>query len=224
MAALYRGPLRGYRLNNRDRIVLGASLRGEAGANPSAEDAGAVAWSMMMRFQLMKMKWVQGNWDFGRFIQAFSQPVNPAWADPTGFFCKKHPASCTASRLARRKKLIGFIDAGNWEAFKAYAPAPAKFAQMFVDGELPNPFHEPIYDFAACSLTQKQTSKGSRPSAGINIGGNCFLRYQDLSTSERKYVVPGEVYVGAKAHLSVIWPIVIGLAGGIFLIWRRMRD
>jgi hypothetical protein len=217
MPALYRGPKRGYTMSDIDRLVLAASLWGEAGSHPTKQDAAAVAWSMMMRFQLMNMAWLQGGWPFGKFIRSFSQPVNPRWLDPDGAKCQAHPDHCTALRLARRAKLQDYLDnystAAGWERIQYAAPIPAKYADAFYEGKLPNPFSEPVYDFAACWLTKKQAASGSRPSPGIDIDGNCFLRYQDLSKSDKERVVAGRVYTGVAAHSLGGLYLAVGIVG-----------
>ena len=226
MAALYRGPKRGYTLSDSDRLVLAASLWGEAGSNLSEKDAGAVAWAMMMRFQLMNMQWLQSGWPFGKFIRAFSQPVNPRWIDPYGVKCTAHPDHCTPSRIAKRKKYQAYLDnyptADGWARLSYAAPKPAQYAEAFQNGDLDNPFSEPIYDFAACWLTKKQALGGSRPSPGLDIDGNCFLRYQDLSKSDKEAVVAGRVYTGIAAHTIGVGYIAFGaIATAAAWAWGR---
>ena len=228
MPALYRGPKKGYRLSKIDRLILAVSIWGEAGEGADAIDAGAVAWAMMDRYMLFNLRWVKGNWPFGRFIRSFSQPVNPEWLDPSGNKCTRNPASCTASHIKRRKKFQGFLDNystdAGWARVLGAAPNSAKYAQMFYDGKLDNPFFDQIYDFGSCNLTKSQVAKGIRPSHGLNLGDNCFLRYHDLNEEERKSVIPGDVYVGLRAHISAVWPIIVGAVGGILLFLRRKKD
>jgi len=216
MPALYRGPKRGYTLTDYDRLVLAASLWGEAGSSPDEKEAAAVAWAMLDRFLLFNSRWVSEGWDFARFIRAFSQPVNPTWAYPDEARMAKHPEACTPDKLARRRKLQGYLDGSvhdGWARILMDAPIPAKYALAFAEGELADPFPEPIYDFAACSLTAKQKASGSRPGSGINIGGNCFLTYNDLNTKERERVIVGRVQSGVAAYASGAVFAVLGLIG-----------
>ena len=214
MAALYRGPKKGYRLTAEDRLTLATALWGENGRTMTEREAGAVAWSMMMRYLLVRYRWMTEGWNFSRFMRSFSQPINPIWLDPNGAKCQKYPAHCTASKIARRRMLQSLT----WSDVQRKSPDAAKYAQAFVDGNLMNPFAaEPVYDFSACSLIRKQ----NRPGDGINIGNNCFLRMQDLRPSEREDVVPGKVHVGLAAHRSAVGLIGLGaiFAGGIYA-WR----
>jgi hypothetical protein len=112
-----------------------------------------------------------------------------------------------------------------WDRLQFSAPLPAKYAQKFQDGTLSNPFSEPVYDFAACFLTEKQTASGHRPGPGINIGGNCFLTYKDLNKSEKSFVIEGEVTTGAAAHKEGIGYLVFGaIAVAAIWVWSKISD
>jgi len=214
MPALYRGPKLGYKLSEWDRQVLAASIWGEAGETPGEEEAAAVCWGLMMRFQLVDSIWRSSGWPFAKFIQAFSQPVNPSWLDPTGAKCTQHPNSCTPTLLARRKMIQAYLATeSGWEGLKSKVPKCTQFAERFYEGDLPNPFHDPVYDFAACSLTKKQMASGHRPGYGINIGGSCFLPYSDLNSKEKAKVIPGRVVTGVAAHALGGAYVIVGVVG-----------
>lgn len=205
MAAIYRGPTKGYKLTQEDTEWLARSLWGECkgGGNPTERDAAAVAWAMIQRFMLMRMKWQWERWTFAGFIRAFSQPVNPRWLpDAPDSLCPAHPQQCGAGPVSKRRK----IQSSTW------AEVPAKcreFAEKFRDGQLASPFGEPIYDFAGCGVTSK----------GLNIGGNCFYRYADLSAADKTNVIPGTVSVEKFPWLYLL------AAGGLlaYLAYRAWK-
>ena len=226
MPALYRGPKKGYKLTLDDRLALAASIWGETGPNPSEVEAASICWGLMMRYMLMNMRWMQEGWNFRRFIRSFSQPVNPLWLDPDGAKCLKYPEYCTPSHLARRAQIQHYLDdmstEDGWAKLSVNFPLPVKYADMFYEGKLANPFPVPVYDFAACFLTKKQMSSGSRPGYGIDIGGSCFLTYNDLRQSERELVIEGRVTTGVVAHASAITYLALGAVGATAAwFWAR---
>jgi hypothetical protein len=227
MATLYRGPKRGYKLTEEDRTILAAAIWGEAGPNPSEAEAAANCWGLMMRFMLVDRIWLKSGWTFGKFIRAFSQPTNPLWLDPNGKKCLQSPARCTPSQIARRQMIQAYLEPAmttddGWAGLSVKVPLATQFAQRFVDGDLDNPFPEPVYDFAACFLTQKHKDIGIRPGVGLNIDNQCFLTYSDLNAEEKSDVIPGRVHSGAAAHASALTYLAIGTAAGAAAwIWAR---
>jgi len=185
MAAIYRGPTKGYQLTNADIEWLARSMWGEAS---NTTGRLAVAWSHINRFLLINFKWMQAGWSFKKYVQNHSQPINPSWRRD-GHFCKPGgqyygKPECAEKLLARRDKF----------QTQAVPASIMRLAQEFADGQHPSPFTEPTYDFAACWLVRKQ----HRPNTGIEIGGNCHLVYSSLKpgSSELNAVIPGEVTVG----------------------------
>lgn len=220
MGALYRGPKRGYEMTTYDRNVLAVSMNGEAGGNLSQTEAAAVAWALMYRFHLVDARWSQEGWPFALFIQKFSQPVNPDWADPDSSKCQKYPNLCTPELISKRRNNLSYLDGDQWISIQANMGRAAKYAQEFYDGILPTPFLEPVYDFASCSRVAKQ----GRPGTGLDIGKNCFLTYRDLKVSERESVIAGTVTTGVTAHLSAIGYAVIGLVGAVAAyVWESRK-
>jgi hypothetical protein len=194
--------------------MLAKSLWGENGKEMTEEEAGAIAWSMMNRFLLVDYRWQKAGWSFERFITEFSQPVNPDWLDPSGALCQRWPEHCTPAKISRRRT----IQVASWKTVQRVSPDGVKYAQAFQEGDLPNPFPEPVYDFAAASVVVRQ----NRPGPGINIGGNVFIRYEDLKPEELKYVIPGEVHTGAAAYKAA-WAAVAFAALGAGSAWLLER-
>jgi len=105
-----------------------------------------------------------------------------------------------------------------------------QLAYRFAEGEFPSPFPEPTYDFAADEYVARQ----KRPCTGIVVGSppyNSHLTYDCLKPDEKEDVVPGEVYVGAKAYVPPeVKPEASGLATVVFLglagllLWRVFSD
>lgn len=208
MAAIYRGPEKGYVLDDNDVLWLARAFVGEAGEDCDERDAGALFHCWMDRFHLVRARWNTEGWPFVRLLTAHSQPVNDLWIDPDGEKCRAHPEACTASRIARRKYIQGLTQAdleriGVWD-----------LALAAQDGSLPRTIAEPTYDFAACSLTSKQ----GRPCPGTNINGNCILTYECLKDGEREDVIPGTVTVeGSVAQQVVTGGAVAGGIGALLL-------
>lgn len=203
-AAIYRGPTRGYKLTDEDTEWLARSLWGECkgGGNPTERNAAAVAWAMIQRFLLVRMKWQWENWTFAGFIRVFSQPVNPRWLpDAPDSLCPAHPERCSPRAIANRHEKQDTP----WEK----VPARVKeLAKAFQEGKLDNPFSEPIYDFF------DKTGHGS-----ILIGDNSFYTYKDLSPEVRRLVIPGTVTVERLPWLFLL------LAAGalVYIAWRSWR-
>jgi len=181
--AIFRGPKRAYQFTDSDVEWLARSMWGEA-----SDDEGriAVCWTHINRFLLVKYRWLNEGWSFKQYVQSHSQPINPDWRRD-GKFCRPggkyhgNQTYCNETQLARRDKY-------------QTQPVPAKIyalAEKFAAGDIPTPFVEPTYDFAACWLTKKQ----GRPNPGVSIGGNCHLTYSSLK--------PGEVGGVLKGYVSV---------------------
>ena len=216
--ALFRGPQRAYKLGSKDVEWLARSLWMESGTRKGRI---AAAWAMMHRFLLVKGKWVgfhgKKPWSFETFVRAFSQPVNEAWLE-SGSYCRPGGKGyggpdCTAAKFARRRKA----------QFTAYSQIPLEVRQLaedFADGRIKDPFSSPVYDWAACSRT------GGK---GIDVGGNCYLRLQDLKPSawERNAILPGRVRIDptaasiGKTFLIASLAVLGGYAG--YTLWRRFR-
>lgn len=209
MSTLFRGPTKGYKMTQTDVEWLARSMWGEASTR---DGKVAVAWCHMMRFLLVKYVWLQTGWSFTRYMQAHSQPINPEWRED-GAFCrpggKYHGTpDCSEHRLRLR-------DTFQLTPYDQVPEGDRKLAEAFAEGNVPNPFEVPVYDFAADSRVKKQFSTGKRPGVGLLVGGNRFLRYEDLNDQERKGVLEGTVDVGLAAYAPT--PVVMSL-GAVVLI------
>jgi hypothetical protein len=184
--ALFRGPTKGYRLTDSDVEWLARSMWCEEEAG-DVEGKLAVAWTHIQRFLLIRYRWLNEGWTFARYLQAHSQPINPEWSS-NGVFCRvggKYygKAECSSDKLAKRDRCCN-------------DPVPADMlalAESFASGEIPNPFPEPTYDFAADWLVKKQGRSGA-----ILVGSapyNAHLTYASLRSDERGGVIPGAVRV-----------------------------
>ena len=195
MGATYRGPHRGYELTDEDVLWLARAFVGEAGNNVTPEEASALFHCWLDRLLLVKGKWAN-KWSLADMIRAHSQPCNPKWTNPSPALCAKHPTHCTPAKIRRRKQ-IQALTVAKLEKIGASTSVYA-LALKAQDGSLGRTIDEPTYDFAACSLTKKQ----SRPNPGINVGGNCFLPYSSLKPKEAKAVYDenAQVVSGIAAH------------------------
>lgn len=195
--ALFRGPTKGYTMTDEDVEWLARSLSRESS---SLEGRTAAAWTMMNRYLLVSGKWLTQNKSFTWFMRAFSQPINPMWASD-GAFCAlggKYADSdlCRPALTAMRDKLQ--------DLSIPVASSVYKVANNFAEGKLPNPFKEPTYDFAACSMVANQ----GRPNTGISVGGNCHLVYSSLKSSEKQNVIDGEVTLGISSSKVITGTLV----------------
>jgi len=142
--------------SNEDVEWLAKSLWGEGGSDITRTEAAAVAWTMMRRFLL----WPGDRWDsFTQLVRSFSQPVNPAWLDPSGPKCRKHPDYCQDSHIRRRRKIQG----ASW----GDVPEKARLhAVSFLAGVLPDQLGAEYVDFASTPRARR---------IGRDVGGNFFL-------------------------------------------------
>jgi hypothetical protein len=157
---------------------------------------------MIQRFLLLRYKWQWENWTFAGFIRAFSEPVNPTWLpEAPDSRCPAHPEECSEARVAKRRRCQG----------NEVPEAVMRLAKAFQEGELANPFSEPVYDFRAC---------GSKGAAGrIAIGGNCFYAFKNLSAEDKEKVVAGTVTVE-----TLHWLFLLLAAGAlVYIAWRSWR-
>lgn len=149
-----------YVFSDSDIAWLARSLSGEGGADVSRDKASALAWTMFNRFMLNP---AHPGWpNFWKFVQAFSQPVNPRWRRD-GDFCRvggkfygKDP--CSEKKLARRETI----------AFGAIPKHCLELSEEMAVGTLEQP--SKIYiDFASYKGIEKW---------GDNVFGDYFLTAQ----------------------------------------------
>ena len=203
MAAIYRGPRRGYTMTDEDVLWLARALGGEAGGDINENEAAWHFWSWMDRFHLWKYS-AENFKEFWRLLRNHSKAINPAWMTPGEKKCAEHPEDCKANKIQYREYWCSrtpeqLQKMGLWQL--------AKKAQ---DGEIDRPVGEPIPDFAACWLVAKQ----GRPCLGHRVGPKdeeqCFLPISCLKEGEKSAIIPGDVRVewGVKK---------IGITGGVLL-------
>lgn len=220
MAAIYRGPKRGYTLDDTDVLWLARGLVGEGGENISRRTAAAHAWSWMERLHLVNAVWSQTGWSYAALVKAHSQALSDLWLDQNSDRCQQYPDKCTAASIARRERIRSLTRA-QLEAYGVW-----QMAVEFQEGTLERPYSEPMYDFAACSLTRRQ----GRPCAGTEFDGQCFLPYSCLKSGERAAVIDGTVDVevnpfGVPKKLGGwLWiPVLLGAGYLGWKLWPRRR-
>lgn len=94
-----------------------------------------VLWTLGQRFLLLRENYPT----FAGFVQAFSQPVNPAWSR-TGEFCRAggkyaHTAYCSEDKLQRRD----LAQHASWGDLMAKDPDAVLATLKWANAELPNP-------------------------------------------------------------------------------------
>ena len=223
MASVYRGPTRGYKLTETDVLWLARAFIGEAGYHVTGTHAAWLFWAWIGRFLLLDARWNRAGWDFTRFLQSHSQPINPLWTDAHGEKCQRYPKYCTQAHLQRRRE-IQSLTVEELRELGVY-----QLALDAQNGELEDPYIKPLYDFAACSLTRKQ----NRPDPGIDVGGNCFLPFHSLKPGERAMVITdddGRPYTVSRTWTppSRVWflavPIMFLIGYGIQRVYERLTE
>jgi hypothetical protein len=99
-------------------------------------DPAITLWVMAQRWVLFQRKGA-GYTSFARFLQAFSQPINPKWARD-GEFCKEGGRYsgtdyCDASKLARRE-----LAQSSLQVVAAKDPVAYAIAVAWLKAEIPN--------------------------------------------------------------------------------------
>lgn len=116
-------------------LWLAKMVDAETWGSPTREDAEWMLWSIVQRTNIWSFK----SWEWQRFIQAYSQPINPIWTR-NGSRCAKYwadgytgkvPDSCSQKRVDRRDRNIAMT----WADTHATA---RKVVRELVTGELAN--------------------------------------------------------------------------------------
>jgi hypothetical protein len=156
-----------YQITHDDMVWLARSLWGEvnpsssAWSTPDTRTAGAaVLWSYANHYLTVGNKRATFP-TLGRFVQAYSQPINPAWIDPSGSKCLRRPQACTPSRIQHRRNMR----AKSWASFPA---ALQELVTSFAQGNVANPIGTRT-DFRMAG-----TGYEREVADAINIEGNVF--------------------------------------------------
>lgn len=215
MSVIYRGPTRGYTLTDDDVLWLARGFVGEAGEGAgdcSRNEAAWLFWTWINRLLLMPdAKWK--SWSLATMVKNHSQALSTAWDDPSDEKCVQYPSRCTPAAIARRARIRSKTQkqleaAGVWQ-----------FAVDAQEGRLGRPWGAShVYDFEACSQTDK----------GVNVGGNCFYRYDELPAWQKPLVARGEkVRKDPTAGTIAGWAtgaaatVLLGYAG--WRLWESRR-
>jgi len=154
-----------YTLTTDDSLWLIRSIWGEV--NRSDRDwetsrvqqgAAAVMWAMANNYMTVGAKRTRFA-TFGDFVQAYSQPINPAWINPDATKCQQRPDMCTPQMISFRVALRS----KPWAQFPEGARA---LVTAFVQGTLRNPIGIRT-DFRAANT-------GYRPADPVNVADNIF--------------------------------------------------
>lgn len=142
-----------------DKIWMGRMILGECGEDAIGGDA--VLWSVASRWVT---KPVFQDKTFTQVIRAFSQPVNPLWADPNSGRCLERPAACSDAAIRRRQAITN----------TSWAALPSNIRQLvqdFVGGRTRNPISG--YNNFAAAGSSSFTNTELTP---VTVGGNTFIR------------------------------------------------
>lgn len=172
---------RHYRMTNTDRLWMGRMVIGEAGESgwdsPSKRRAGAaVLWSVATRHMT---KPAFRDWSFTKTMRAFSQPINPIWANPVATGCLRSPGACTPSRLRRRFT----ITRTPWYRLPT---GVRQLVDEFFRGQLQNPI--PGYNNFAASGSISASARAQSTLSPTAIGGNTFVRDQGSVSGDVRVV------------------------------------
>ena len=112
-------------------------------------DVAATLWTVTQRFVYLHdgMTGTLGHQPtFTEFARAFSQPINPAWDEPTDAKCIANPTRCTDAQLSRRHSA----------ATKPWARLDSRIRATVLKwaaASLPNPVPRSV-DFADAAVSQ----------------------------------------------------------------------
>jgi hypothetical protein len=156
-----------YQITQDDMMWMARSIWGEVSRDPASwstanvqRGAAAVLWAYANHYLTVGRKRAIYP-TLGRFIQGYSQPVNPTWANPSSDKCRRSPAMCSSARIQFRQGLRAMP----WSSFP---PALTNFVEKFVAGRVGNPIGSRT-DFRAAG-----TGLERRPDA-IRVAGNVFI-------------------------------------------------
>lgn len=177
-----------YRLNRSDVLWAARAAAFEG-------DPAEVLWTLSQRYATAR----QHYRTFGDFVQAFSQPVNPAWrrdgskCRPGGpFHASVH---CSEDRLQRREHASSI---GWWGLWRDHPEAAATTLQ-WASAQLANPVPRAT-NFAAPSVAQGYLS--DHPGATVLLrAGNWFLIEPWSSSWGEDHVTmvgPGRAQAGSR--------------------------
>ncbi len=116
-------------------IWLAKMIDGETWGGPNEADAEAMLWSLIQRTGI----WSFRTWSLQKFVQAYSQPVNPKWTR-TGKYCKEYyeddyegniKSNCSEKKVDRRARNIRM----SWEDTDELA---RRYVLDFAAGRLEN--------------------------------------------------------------------------------------
>jgi len=116
-------------LTQEDKLWMARMALGESGED--MQGGAAVLWSVLTRW---RTKPTFRNWSFVRLMRAFSQPINPIWATPTGGGCLRQPHRCTPELLARRARITNMP----WGSLPL---SVRDLTEAFAQGRVPNPIY-----------------------------------------------------------------------------------
>lgn len=199
MSQIYRGHKKAYTLTSNDVLWLARGFYGETGIDGSRKELAAFFWTWLARLLLMKtsIKTLADE------VMWHSKALSPMWRTPGEGKCVQYPDDCQPNHIAHRAKSRSLTQA---QLTKMGLYGIALEAQA---GMLRQPFDEPTYDFAACSLVERQ----GRPCTGYNINKACFLPYKCLKGSEPQSVIDQHARIEGGIPISTL-----GIGGAIALV------
>jgi hypothetical protein len=116
-------------------LWLAKMIDAETWGKPTEDDARSMLWALVQRTAIWKYR----KWSWVRFIQAYSQPINPRWTR-SGKGCSRYykssfggtiPEKCSVRRVNRRTENIRM----RWEDVH---PIARRVVLEFIAGKIPN--------------------------------------------------------------------------------------
>ena len=162
-------------LTEEDKLWAARMVVGETGGDDPQSNA-AVLWSVLTRWltkpSLQGMSWAQ-------VMRAFSQPINPQWADASAPGCTRQPSACTETNLARRRQITSM-------PWSSIPQSVRDQVEAFARGRVANPIPG-LNNFAAAgAIGGSQLSSSELPPR--TIGGNTFIRDPGSLQGEVRFV------------------------------------
>lgn len=158
-------------------LWMAKMIHGETSGQPTDADATSMLWAIAQRSDI----WGFRTWDWQRFIQAYSQPINPIWTR-TGSKCSKYyatsytgeiPDRCAERRLAKREAYLKM-------SWKDVSPLARRMSIDFAAGKVANTVPGVVGWFDPGVWKNLEKSGGNAQEHRVlfaTIDGNAYYRH-----------------------------------------------
>lgn len=179
---------RRYQINWEDLLWAARMLCGEAGNNAATNEGAAILWCMA------SLLMSRNGTSYTRLIQAYSQPINPKWAED-GIFCRvggnfHGKPECSPERLERRRRYREMT----WEQVPA---SVQDLVYRWATAQIKNPVPRAV-EFAVPKVGSRSNGAEGLRNRGLQIVWDTLGRGEDSTDSH------GNVFYSNNASRQ--WP------------------